>query len=90
MSQVVSQEAIIRMLVEKGILTKEEFLGGESGLWGNGGSMSGKHKKGDLPPTANRAVVEKLKELYRQRHQKEFPLKPPKKGFPHPDKNATA
>ena len=26
MSQVVSQEAIIRLLVEKGIFTKEEFL----------------------------------------------------------------
>ena len=27
MSQVVSQEAIIRLLVDKGIFTKEEFLG---------------------------------------------------------------
>ena len=27
MSQVVSQEAIIRLLVEKGIFSKEEFLG---------------------------------------------------------------
>ena len=27
MSQVVSQEAVIRLLVEKGIFTKEEFLG---------------------------------------------------------------
>jgi len=26
MSQVVSQEAVIRLLVEKGIFTKEEFL----------------------------------------------------------------
>jgi hypothetical protein len=26
MSQVISQEAIIRLLVEKGIFTKEEFL----------------------------------------------------------------
>ena len=26
MSQVVSQEAVIRLLVEKGMLTKEEFL----------------------------------------------------------------
>ena len=26
LSQVISQEAIIRLLVEKGILTKEEFL----------------------------------------------------------------
>jgi hypothetical protein len=34
MSQVVSQEAIIRMLVEKGILTKEEFLGGGIGVVG--------------------------------------------------------
>ena len=29
MSQVVSQEAVIRLLVEKGIFSKEEF-------WGNG------------------------------------------------------
>jgi len=27
MSQVVSQEAVIRLLVEKGIFSKEEFLG---------------------------------------------------------------
>jgi hypothetical protein len=27
MSQIVSQEAIIRLLVAKGIFTKEEFLG---------------------------------------------------------------
>ena len=27
MSQVVSQEAVIRLLVEKGIVSKEEFLG---------------------------------------------------------------
>jgi hypothetical protein len=26
MSQVVSQEAVIRLLVEKGVFTKEEFL----------------------------------------------------------------
>lgn len=43
------------------------------------------------PPKVNRSEVSRLKELYRQRHPEEFaPPKPPRKGFLHPDKNATA
>jgi len=41
------------------------------------------------PPMVNREQVEKLKELYHRNHPEEFPLKPPRRGFPHPDKNAT-
>jgi hypothetical protein len=46
--------------------------------------------KGYSPPMVNRQMVEKLKELYRRKHPEEFHLKSRKKGFPHPDKNATA
>lgn len=43
------------------------------------------------PPKVNETVVNELVKRYKQKHPEEFrPPNPPKKGFLHPDKNATA
>ena len=41
-------------------------------------------------PPVNESVVSELVSRYRRKHPEEFPSNPPRKGFPHPDKNATA
>ena len=41
-------------------------------------------------PSVDESVVNELVSRYKRKHPEEFPLKPPRKGLPHPDKNATA
>lgn len=42
------------------------------------------------PPKVNESEVNELVKRYKRNHPEEFPHKPPRNGFPHPDKNATA
>lgn len=46
--------------------------------------------KGYSRPPVNESVVNELVSRYKRKHPEEFPLKPRRKGFPHPEKNATA
>jgi hypothetical protein len=42
------------------------------------------------PPKVNESEVNELVKRYKRNHPEEFPSKSPRKGFLHPDKNATA
>ena len=42
------------------------------------------------PPKVDDSVVNKLVSRYKRKYPEEFPFKPRRKGFPHPDKNASA
>ena len=42
------------------------------------------------PPKVDESVVSELVSCYKRKHPEEFPLKRRRKGFPHPEKNATA
>ena len=42
------------------------------------------------PPKVNESEVNEVVSRYKRNHPEEFPLKSPRKGFSHPDKNATA
>ena len=41
-------------------------------------------------PPVDESVVSELVSRYKRKHPEEFSLKPRRKSFPHPDKNASA
>jgi hypothetical protein len=46
--------------------------------------------KSNSQPKVRESVVSELVRRYKQNHREDFPLKSPRKGFPHPEKNASA